>query len=65
MTTALVHCGYNKDTNVYYAESGNVEEMIASIQRYAGCRIPYKSSTSKWRNIAYQHLNIYNQLVAL
>jgi glycosyltransferase involved in cell wall biosynthesis len=65
LTTSLVYCGYNKDKNIYFAKPGNVEEMIAAIQRYAGCRIPYKPSTSEWHNIAKQHLNIYNQLVTI
>ncbi len=63
LTTSLADCGYNKDKNIYFAKPGNVEEMIASIQKHAGCRIPPKPSTSQWRNIAEQHLNIYNQLV--
>jgi len=65
LTTSLVDCGYNKDRNIYFAKPGNVEEMIASIQRYAGYRIPCKPSTSEWRSIAEQHLNIYKQLAAI
>jgi hypothetical protein len=40
-----------------------VEEMILSIQTYAGCRISSKPPISEWRNIAEQHLSIYKQLI--
>lgn len=65
LTTAVADYGYNKNKNIYSAKPGNVEEMIAAIQRYAGCRIPCRPSTSEWRNIAEQHLNIYKRKTTL
>ncbi|RFC34918.1 MAG: Glycosyltransferase involved in cell wall bisynthesis [Candidatus Nitrotoga sp. SPKER] len=63
LTTSLMASGYSKERNVYFAKPGNVEEMILSIQTYAGCRIPSKPPISEWRNIADQHLSIYKQLI--
>jgi glycosyltransferase involved in cell wall biosynthesis len=63
LTTSLIASGYNEEKNVYFAKPGNVEEMILSIQTYAGCRISSKPPISEWRNIAEQHLSIYKQLI--
>ncbi|MEQ1742443.1 MAG: glycosyltransferase [Candidatus Nitrotoga sp.] len=63
LTTSLIASGYNEEKNVYFAKPGNVEEMIFSIQTYAGRRISSKPPISEWRNIAEQHLSIYKQLI--
>jgi glycosyltransferase involved in cell wall biosynthesis len=63
LTTSLVHSGYKKCKNIYYAKPGNVDEMVASIEKFAGCRSLSIQSTSKWRDIAKQHLSIYKQVV--
>jgi glycosyltransferase involved in cell wall biosynthesis len=64
LTTSLIASGYNEEKNVYFAKPGNVEEMIFSIQAYAGRRISSKPPISEWRNIAEQHLSIYKQLIS-
>ena len=62
LTTSLTVNGYDKDRNIYFAKPGDFGEMIASLQRYAGCRLLPKQSISEWKNIAEQHLNIYKSL---
>ena len=63
LTTSFVHNGYEKDKNIYYAKPGDIDEMITSINKFAGFRSSCVQSTSKWLDIAGQHLDIYKQVV--
>ncbi len=65
LSTSVIVNGYNNERNIYFAKPGNVDEMIAAIQKYAGQHIACKQPILEWRNIAEQHLNVYKQLVLI
>ena len=62
LTTSLTVNGYDKKKNIYFAKPGNIDEMIESLQNYAGCRTLCKPAISEWQNIAKQHLKLYHEL---
>jgi glycosyltransferase involved in cell wall biosynthesis len=63
LTTSLFRSGYKKDKNIYYANPGNVDEMITALDKFSGRRIPSSQTASKWQNIACQHMKIYEQVM--
>ena len=65
MTTSLVHSGYKKDKNIYFAKPGNVDEMVISVEKYSGHRNPAVQTEFEWSSIAAQHIEIYQQVLNL
>ncbi len=63
LTTSLDYSGYQVARNIYFAKPGNIEEMIAAIQQYAGKRNPAKSSILEWQVIADKHVGIYKRFI--
>ena len=62
LTTSLLHSGYDHEKNIYWAKPGDVDEMIAALDKFAGLRSACVPSDSKWRDIAARHLKIYRQV---
>lgn len=63
LTTSLEKRGYDAETNTCFVAPGDVDEMVSALQKYAGVHIQGKTAVQKWREIAQQHLGVYNQLV--
>lgn len=63
VTTSTQIRGYRELDNVYFAHPGDVAEMRAALQRYAGVRVPgSEDRVPSWADIADRHQEIYAAL---
>ena len=61
LTTSKTRRGYYEIENVYYAQPGDIHDLSAALDRYAGTKLDEKSSIyeAEWQRVARQHVEIY------
>jgi len=65
VTTSRHGQGYVEELNVFYAAPGDVEAMVAAVQRFGRCRSRSAASAlPAWPVVAAEHLKLYEQLVS-
>ena len=67
ITTSQTKNGYDKKHNIYYAKVDDVQEMKSAMNTHAGKRRDYDTDIDKdeWRDIANQHIKIYQEMITL
>jgi glycosyltransferase involved in cell wall biosynthesis len=66
LTTSKTRRGYYDSENVYYARPGDIHELSAALDRYAGTKLNKRSSNyeTEWRRVADQHVELYQAYCA-
>ena len=64
VTTSTQRTGYSASDNTYYARPGDVADMRAALETYAGTRgsDPSRGEAGSWKAIADQHVQLYRQV---
>lgn len=65
ITTSLTRGGYDKSSNVYYAEVDNIQEMRSALAKFAGIRREPNADIDRdeWQQIADKHRKLYLELL--
>jgi glycosyltransferase involved in cell wall biosynthesis len=63
LVASQLKSGYAADENAYYARPGDIAEMKATLDKYAGIRKAPESG-DEWQAVAAQHVEIYRTVVA-
>jgi glycosyltransferase involved in cell wall biosynthesis len=63
LVASRLESGYAADENAYYARPGDIAEMKAALDKYAGTRKAPESG-DEWQAVAAQHVEIYRTVVA-
>lgn len=65
VTTSKIQHGYNEHQHTWYAQPGNIDEMRAAINCYAGKRKAIADSgVPDWFSIAEMHVELYQSILA-
>ena len=62
LVASRLKSGYDADENAYYARPGDIGEMKAALDKYAGTRKAPESG-DEWRTVAARHVEIYRAVV--
>jgi glycosyltransferase involved in cell wall biosynthesis len=63
LTTSLSQKGYDSETNIFYADVGDVASMRMALEKYAGMKRDVKAIEDPWVQIAQNHIKIYKQIL--
>lgn len=64
ITTSWEKKGFVEKENVYYAKPGDVEEMVAAVQRYAGRKVAANFvARPTWAAVAQEHVELFAALL--
>jgi glycosyltransferase involved in cell wall biosynthesis len=65
MTTSTQRTGYSPDENTYYARPGDLAQMRAALNQYAGRRsstAAAAAATNSWKSIGDAHFELYRRV---